>query len=64
MQIEMIQEWIEKVRVGLDGAVEGGCGSGKKKRGLEECGNEMRGYEACGEGWQGSEEFAVISLKH
>lgn len=35
-----------------------------KKRGLEECGNEMRGYEACGEGWQGSEEFAVISLKH
>lgn len=38
MQIEMIQEWIEKVRVGLDGAVEGGCGSGKKNEALRNVG--------------------------
>lgn len=31
MQIEMIQEWIEKVRVGLDGAAEGGYGSGGER---------------------------------
>lgn len=31
MQIEMIQEWIEKVRVGSDGAVEGGYGSGEER---------------------------------
>lgn len=49
MQIEMIQEWIEKVRVGSGGAAEGGCGSGEE-RGLQECGNETRWYEACGEG--------------
>lgn len=31
MQIEMIQEWIEKVRVGSDGAAEGGYGSGEER---------------------------------
>lgn len=62
MQIEMIQEWIEKVRVGLDGAAEGGCGS-SEERGLQECGNETRWDEACGEGCWGSEELAAISPK-
>jgi len=62
MQIEMIQEWIEKVRVGLDGAAQGGCGSGEEGL-LCDCGNETRWYEACGEGWQSPEELAVISLK-
>lgn len=56
MQIEMIQEWIEKVRVGLDGASEGGCGSGEE-RVLWEWDGLVWGL------WWGSEELAVISLK-
>lgn len=59
MQIEMIQEWIEKVRMGLhrvDTRVargEGGSIVGMKESGAE----------ACGEGCGGSLVLAVISLK-
>ncbi|CAB1459985.1 unnamed protein product [Pleuronectes platessa] len=58
MQIEMIQEWIEEVRVGSDGAAEGGCGRREEREraaGMWERGEALRGL------WRVSEELAAIS---
>lgn len=60
MQIEMIQEWIEKVRAGSDGAV-GGCGSDEQKgaAGIWERAEVAQGFP--GRAFEVRQELAVIT---